>query len=113
MPGFRSVLALGAGSRFSLVDGYGMLMAGFCRAPSSNSASVERRITEAMRRNHNNEIWCRSMLILIILLVLLFGGGFFGFSRYGSRGGLGIGGIILLILILWLLLGGGLANIRL
>ena len=52
------------------------------------------------------------MLILIILLVLLFGGGFFGYSRYGTRGGMGIGGVILLILLAWLLLGGGLGNLR-
>jgi hypothetical protein len=52
------------------------------------------------------------MLILIILLVLLFGGGFFGYSRYGTRGGMGIGGVILVILLAWLLLGGGLGNLR-
>ena len=53
------------------------------------------------------------MLILIILLVLLFGGGFFGYSRYGASGGMGIGGVVLVILLVWLLLGGGLANLRL
>ena len=52
------------------------------------------------------------MLILIILILLLFGGGFVGYNRYGARGGLGIGGVILVILVLWLLLGGGLANLR-
>ena len=36
----------------------------------------------------------------------LFGGGF-GYSRYGYRGGIGIGGILLIILILYLLLGHG------
>ena len=55
----------------------------------------------------------KRMLILIILILLLFGGGFFGYNRYGARGGLGIGGILLLILLLWLLFGGGLANLRL
>jgi len=52
------------------------------------------------------------MLILIILILLLFGGGFFGYNRYGARGGLGIGGVLLVILLLWLLFGGGLANLR-
>jgi hypothetical protein len=52
------------------------------------------------------------MLILILLLLLLFGGGFFGYNRYGARGGIGIGGVILVILLLWLLLGGGLGNLR-
>jgi hypothetical protein len=52
------------------------------------------------------------MLILIILLVLLFGGGFFGYSRYGTGGGMGIGGVVLVILLAWLLLGGGLGNLR-
>ncbi len=96
---------MSAGSRFSFVDASRMLTAGFCLRDSSFAtfSPLDQII----------EIWCRSMLILIILLLLLFGGGFFGFSRYGSRGGLGIGGIILLILILWLVLGGGLANLRL
>jgi hypothetical protein len=52
------------------------------------------------------------MLILIILLGLLFGAGFFGYSRYGTRGGMGIGGVILVMLLAWLLLGGGLGNLR-
>ena len=52
------------------------------------------------------------MVILIILLVLLFGGGFFGYSHYGTRGGMGIGGVILVILLAWLLLGVGLGNLR-
>jgi hypothetical protein len=52
------------------------------------------------------------MLILILLLVLLFGGGVFGFSRYGARGGMGIGGVVLVILLVWLLLGGGLGTLR-
>jgi hypothetical protein len=48
------------------------------------------------------------MLLLIILLVLLFGGGggYYGYSRWGARGGLGIGGTILLILVIVYLLGG-------
>jgi hypothetical protein len=46
------------------------------------------------------------MLILIILLALLFGGGFFGYRRYGTGGGMEIGGIVLVILLAWLCLGG-------
>ena len=41
-----------------------------------------------------------------IVLLLLFGGGF-GYSRYGYRGEIGIGGVLLIILILYLLLGHG------
>jgi hypothetical protein len=52
------------------------------------------------------------MLILIILLVLLFGGGFFGYRRYGTGGGMEIGGIVLVILLAWLCLGSGLGNLR-
>jgi hypothetical protein len=39
------------------------------------------------------------MLLLIIVLLLLFGGGggYFGYSRWGARGGLGIVGTILVI----------------
>jgi hypothetical protein len=53
------------------------------------------------------------MLILLILLVLLFGGGFYGHSRYGRNGGLGIGGIVLIVLLVWLFLGGGANSLRL
>jgi hypothetical protein len=44
------------------------------------------------------------LILIIIILLLLFGGGF-GYSRYGYRGGIGIGGILLIILIVYLLLG--------
>jgi hypothetical protein len=53
----------------------------------------------------SNRKWRKRMdLILIILvLILLFGGGF-GYSRWGNRGGIGIGGILLIILIVYLLM---------
>ncbi len=39
------------------------------------------------------------MLILLIVLLLLFGGGggYYGYSRWGSRGGMGIVGTVLVI----------------
>jgi hypothetical protein len=39
------------------------------------------------------------MLLIIILLVLLFGGGggYYGYSRWGTGGGLGIVGTVVLI----------------
>ena len=48
------------------------------------------------------------MLLLIILLVLLFGGGggYYGYSRWGTGGGLGIVGTVLLIVLVVYLLGG-------
>ena len=48
------------------------------------------------------------MLLLIIVLLLLFGGGggYFGYSRWGTRGGLGIVGTVLLIAVVLYLLGG-------
>jgi len=48
------------------------------------------------------------MLLLIIILVLLFagGGGYYGYGRWGSRGGMGISlGTILLILLIAYMLG--------
>ena len=47
------------------------------------------------------------MLLLIIILILLFGGGggYYGYSRWGTRGGLGIVGTILLIVLVLYLLG--------
>lgn len=48
------------------------------------------------------------MLILIIILLLLFGGGggYYGYSRWGTGGGLGIVGTVLLIAALVFLFGG-------
>jgi hypothetical protein len=42
-----------------------------------------------------------SLLLLIIILLLLFGGGggYYGYSRWGRRGGLGVVGTVLLILL--------------
>jgi hypothetical protein len=48
------------------------------------------------------------MLVVIVILVLLFGlgGGYYGHSRWGARGGTGIGlGTVLLILLICYLLG--------
>lgn len=48
------------------------------------------------------------LLILIIVLLLLFGGGggYYGYSRWGYGGGLGIVGPVLLIFVILYLLGG-------
>jgi len=48
------------------------------------------------------------MILLIVLLVLLFGGGggYYGYSRWGTGGGLGIVGTVLLILVVVNLVGG-------
>jgi hypothetical protein len=47
------------------------------------------------------------MLILIIVLLLLFGGGgYYGYGRWGYRGGAGIGmGTVLLVLLVAYMLG--------
>jgi hypothetical protein len=48
------------------------------------------------------------MLLLLILLLLLVGGGgwYFGYSRWGTGGGLGIFGTVLLIVVVLYLVGG-------
>ena len=47
------------------------------------------------------------MLLLIILLVLVFGGGgYYGYSRWGTGGGLGIVGTVLIVLVVVYLFGG-------
>jgi hypothetical protein len=48
------------------------------------------------------------MLLLIIVLLLLFGagGGYYGYSRWGTGGGLGIVGTVVLIAVVVYLLGG-------
>jgi hypothetical protein len=48
------------------------------------------------------------MLLLIIVLLLLFGGGggYYGYSRWGTGGGLGIVGTVVLVAVLVFLFGG-------
>jgi hypothetical protein len=47
------------------------------------------------------------MLLLIVILLLLFGvgGGYYGYGRWGSRGGtgIGLGGILLVLLVVYML----------
>lgn len=47
------------------------------------------------------------LLLLIVLLVLLFagGGGYYGYSRWGTGGGLGVVGTVVLIVAVLYLLG--------
>ncbi|MGA3292953.1 MAG: DUF3309 family protein [Candidatus Acidiferrales bacterium] len=47
------------------------------------------------------------MVLLIIILILLFGGGggYYGYSRWGTGGGLGIVGTVLLVVLILYLLG--------
>jgi len=47
------------------------------------------------------------MLLLILILLLLFGGGggYYGYSRWGTGGGLGIFGTVLVIVVVLYLLG--------
>jgi hypothetical protein len=48
------------------------------------------------------------MLILLIVLLLLLGGGggYYGYSRWGTNGGLGIFGTVLIVVVLLYLFGG-------
>jgi hypothetical protein len=48
------------------------------------------------------------MLILLIILLLLLGGGggYYGYSRWGASGGLGIVGTILLVVVVLYAFGG-------
>jgi hypothetical protein len=48
-----------------------------------------------------------TILIIILLLVLLGGGGgYYGYSRWGTGGGVGIFGLVLIILVVYYLVGG-------
>ena len=48
------------------------------------------------------------MLLIIIVLLLLFGGGwgYYGYSRWGTGGGLGIVGTVVVIALVLYLVGG-------
>ena len=45
------------------------------------------------------------LILLVVILLLGGGGGYYGYSRWGSRGGLGIVGTVLLIALVLYLLG--------
>lgn len=45
------------------------------------------------------------LLLIIVLLLLLGGGGYYGYSRWGSGGGLGIIGTVVLIAVILYFLG--------
>jgi hypothetical protein len=66
----------------------------------------------SFRHYHAGDAWSeegrKMVIILIIVLLLVFGGGggYYGYNRWGSRGGAGIGlGTVLLILLVCYLLG--------
>jgi hypothetical protein len=44
-------------------------------------------------------------LVIIPILVLFFVGSGLGYSQYGYRGAIGIGGVLLIVLVLYLLFG--------
>jgi hypothetical protein len=48
-----------------------------------------------------------TLLVIIILLLLLGGGGgYYGYSRWGTGGGVGIFGLVLIVLVVYYLVGG-------
>jgi hypothetical protein len=48
-----------------------------------------------------------TLLIILLLLVLLGGGGgYYGYSRWGTGGGIGIFGVVLIVILLVYALGG-------
>ena len=81
----------------------------FASLGSSNPVAYSYRpmVAEDLTRSIARE--CREvlMLLLIIILILLFGGGggYYGYSRWGMGGGLGILGTVLLIVLVLYLLG--------
>ena len=53
------------------------------------------------------EVQMSTILVIILLLLLLGGGGgYYGYSRWGTGGGVGIFGLVLIILLVIYLLGG-------
>ena len=66
------------------------------------------KLETLQRRQRLREEVRKMVIILIIVLLLVFGGGggYYGYNRWGSRGGAGIGlGTVLLILLVCYLLG--------
>ena len=46
------------------------------------------------------------LVIILVLLLLGGGGGYYGYSRWGTGGGVGIFGLVLIILVIYYLVGG-------
>jgi hypothetical protein len=71
--------------------------------PSGPGGSATERVLVQGRQFISGD----NMLLLIIVLLLLFGGGggYYGYSRWGSRGGLGIVGTVVLIAVILYFLG--------
>src|SRR5579864_5858091 len=80
----------------------------------TNPAEVNSVLTSSTRRARFCEVERRRkrrrkmLLLLVIVLLLLMGGGggYYGYSRWGTGGGLGIVGTVLLIFLVVYLLGG-------
>jgi hypothetical protein len=51
------------------------------------------------------------LLILVLLLLVGGGGGYYGYSRWGTGGGVSVAGLVLIVLAV-LYLGGGLPLLR-
>lgn len=81
-------------------------IADFCECEIINFQGVIFRVPARAKTPRKQK--GKQMLLLIILLVLLFGGGggYYGYSRWGAGGGLGILGTVLLIVLVVYLLGG-------
>jgi hypothetical protein len=46
------------------------------------------------------------LIVLLVLLLLGGGGGYYGYSRWGASGGIGIFGLVLIIVLIAYLFGG-------
>jgi hypothetical protein len=75
---------------------------------AANAAIASKSLITHHCTAHKSRFTETQMLLLIIILVLLFGGGggYYGYSRWGTGGGLGIVGTVLLIVLVVYLLGG-------
>jgi hypothetical protein len=64
-------------------------------------------IPSALVSSERIYVWRNPMLLLIIVLLLLFGGGggYYGYSRWGTGGGLGVVGTVVVIALLLYFLG--------
>jgi hypothetical protein len=75
---------------------------------SSSERSLAQSNGSHGSRESRSEGRCKMLIILIIVLLLVFGGGggYYGYNRWGTGGGAGIGlGTILVILLVCYLLG--------
>ena len=59
-----------------------------------------------LESSHKEDVMPTLLIVVLLLLLLGGGGGYWGYSRWGAGGGIGIFGVVLIVLLVVYVLGG-------